>query len=117
MNRADNRTLLLTVLAVILVLALVPVLMMGGGWMLGGMMGGWNGSSVTWPAGAGLLVVGGLVIGGLAALGAWVAQRRPAAGDPGSDQGDPLAILKQRYARGELTREQYEQMKRDLQAD
>lgn len=27
---------------------------------------------------------------------------------------DPLEILKLRYARGEITREQYEQMKRDL---
>lgn len=35
MNRNENRTLLLTVRAVILVLALVPVLMMGSGWMLG----------------------------------------------------------------------------------
>ena len=28
---------------------------------------------------------------------------------------DPLAILKERYARGEITREQYEQVKQDLQ--
>ena len=27
---------------------------------------------------------------------------------------DPLEILKMRYARGEITREQYEQMKQDL---
>ena len=27
---------------------------------------------------------------------------------------DPLAVLKIRYARGEITREQYEEMRRDL---
>ncbi|MFN3974143.1 MAG: SHOCT domain-containing protein [Dehalococcoidia bacterium] len=27
---------------------------------------------------------------------------------------DPLTILKERYARGEITREQYEQMRQDL---
>ena len=33
--------------------------------------------------------------------------------EPGAAE-DPLTILKRRYARGELTREQFEQMKRDL---
>lgn len=36
--------------------------------------------------------------------------RRPA------DPTDPLHILQMRYARGEITREQYEQMRRDLEA-
>ncbi len=31
------------------------------------------------------------------------------------DKQDPLEILKLRYARGEITRDEYEQMKRDLQ--
>ena len=31
-------------------------------------------------------------------------------------QEEALEILKKRYARGEITREQFEQMKRDLQA-
>jgi len=36
---------------------------------------------------------------------------------PGNQQLDseaPLEILKKRYARGEITKEQYEEMKRDL---
>ncbi len=36
--------------------------------------------------------------------------------DRGASGGeDPLDILKRRYARGEITREQFEQMRRDLQ--
>lgn len=35
---------------------------------------------------------------------------------PPSQPGtDPLRILKERYARGEITREEFEQMKRDLE--
>ena len=121
MNRDDNRTLLVTLLAVLLVLVLIPVLimplLMGGGLMLGGMMGGWNGSGMTWGAGAGMLGVWVLAIAGLIALGTWVLRRLPASGSPDTTKADPLAILKQRYARGELSRDQYEQMKRDLTAD
>jgi len=29
--------------------------------------------------------------------------------------GDPLEILKRRYARGEITKEEYEKMKKDLE--
>ena len=34
--------------------------------------------------------------------------------DATAEKQDPLEILKIRYARGEITREQYEQKKRDL---
>jgi len=33
----------------------------------------------------------------------------------GRDQETPLQILKKRYAKGEITKEQYEQMKKDLE--
>jgi uncharacterized membrane protein len=39
---------------------------------------------------------------------------RPAAGTGGASGGSALDILGERYARGELTSEQYEQMRRDL---
>jgi putative membrane protein len=55
-----------------------------------------------------LILVGGVL------LVLWLLrQGRP--GEPGSPPGSrPLAILQERYARGELTKEQYEQMRRDL---
>ena len=70
-----------------------------------------------------------LIFGGLILLGLWFAGwRYPRAGvgmgcgyhgamDHGmmnQAQADPRAILDQRYARGEITREQYEQMKQDI---
>lgn len=39
-------------------------------------------------------------------------QGGPGRTTPGAD--DPMAVLKIRYARGEITREQYQQMARDL---
>ena len=50
-----------------------------------------------------------LVILGIVVLVRWLA-----ASSPASTPGRALEILKERYAKGELTREQYEQMKREL---
>jgi putative membrane protein len=50
-----------------------------------------------------------LVILGIAVLVKWLA-----GSDPSSSPGRALEILKERYAKGELTREQYDQMKREL---
>jgi len=49
-----------------------------------------------------------IVILGIVALVRWLA-----AGSPG-EQPRALDILKTRYAKGEITREQFEQMKRDV---
>ena len=35
---------------------------------------------------------------------------------PSGSRDDPLRILKERYARGEITREEFEQMKRDIES-
>ena len=59
--------------------------------------------------------------GGLIFLGVWLAgalfssksNNRPSAAQQGEDS-NPLEILSQRYANGEITREQYEIMKKDL---
>jgi putative membrane protein len=57
------------------------------------------------------------VLAGVTALIVWVARqssaRAPAGGWGTSD--DPFAILKQRYARGEIDREEYERMRREME--
>jgi putative membrane protein len=50
-----------------------------------------------------------LVVLGIVVLAKWLAGSGPETGT-----GRALEILKERYAKGELTREQFEQMKRDL---
>jgi len=55
-----------------------------------------------------------VVVAGVVVLVVW-AVRRPARGPvSGCCSGSALEVLGQRYARGEITREQYEQMKKDL---
>jgi putative membrane protein len=82
------------------------------------MMGGFGG---------GLGILGGLLsliltvglLGGLVFLGVWLFRRF---GDtPGASQGtlprqdgSPLEILKRRYARGEIDRDQFEQVRETL---
>lgn len=60
-----------------------------------------------------LLVLVGivLVVVWLVSSGDGPLTRRPGAG---GEQDTPLDILKKRYARGEINKDQFEQMKRDL---
>jgi putative membrane protein len=51
-----------------------------------------------------------LVILAIVALAKWLSSARN-----GGPTRRPLDILQERYARGEITREQYEPMRRDLQ--
>jgi len=57
------------------------------------------------------ILVLALIILAIVALARWLF-----AGGEGFGQRRPLDILKERYARGEISREQYEQMRRDLEA-
>lgn len=52
-----------------------------------------------------------LIIFGLIALGKWLFASRT----PNSNNETPLEIIKRRYAKGEITREEYEKLKNDLQ--
>ncbi|MFQ6031987.1 MAG: SHOCT domain-containing protein [Candidatus Aminicenantales bacterium] len=51
------------------------------------------------------------VIAGIVLLIKWAVQSRPGAGQP---ELNSLEILKNRYARGEIGKEEYEQKKKDL---
>ena len=79
---------------------------------------GWHGFG-----GGGMLVMGLLMVlfwGGLIALAVaavWAATRaRRGGGGEHRAPGRALEILQERYARGEVSREEFEQMRRDLSA-
>ncbi len=103
-------------LVVIGVLLLLPLLggigMMGGWGMMGpGMMGG------GWSGGWGMPFLGMLfwlltLVGLVLVVTAIV--RREGAGAPAGQDEAPLEILKRRLARGEITREEYDAIKKEL---
>jgi putative membrane protein len=72
----------------------------GGGW--GWMIGGWIMMVVFW----------GLVIVGIIALVRAASNR--GGGAELKDKETPVEILRRRYAAGELTKEQFEEMKRNV---
>lgn len=79
------------------------------------MMNDWHGFG-GWGMGFGfifMLLFWGLVILGIAALIRWLMMQS----SPGRGSRDktPLEIVQERYARGEIDREEYEQKKRDLE--
>jgi putative membrane protein len=90
---------------------------MEGGWLAGSprnpiVMGDWG-----WHWGMGFGSVLAILFWALILLGIVALARvlLTGGGWPGSAKG-PLDILNERYARGEITREQYEQMRRDIEA-
>ena len=120
------------IVGIVLVVVLVLLLLGGAGMMgvggfgLGGMMGGYGGYGGMMggygaqgfgfnPLGMILsLVFWALIIGGIILLVIWLA-RNAGRTTPGASAGDaPLDILKARYAKGEITKEQFDAIKRDL---
>ncbi len=101
--------------AVLIVLPLVLGLVSGwqyGGWgMMGpGMMGGFGWG---WFMPIFFIIFWGLVIWGVVALVRGVS--RPSGSDSASNRPDSaLDVLKRRYARGEINKEEYEEKKKDL---
>lgn len=76
-----------------------------------GREGGW-----VWGVGMGLGGLAMLVFWGALIVGAILVVRH-LGGIPGSEvRTSPLDILKGRYAAGEITREQYAQMRKDLES-
>jgi uncharacterized membrane protein len=75
------------------------------------MMNG-NGGFGGMGAGTSLLML--LVLAALLLLAVW-AVRSPLIGTHGSSRAEPLAVLKQRYAAGEITNAEYEQARRAIE--
>jgi putative membrane protein len=72
----------------------------------------WN----HWGWGVGLMMFLGVAFwGSIIALIVWAITRLARQGtSPGGGRPSPLDIAKERYARGEINKEQFEQIKRDL---
>jgi len=114
-EKKDATWIILLIVVVLVILGFGSFAMMGPG-----MMGGWGmgpgmmGFGFGWP----FMFLFPLVFVVLVVLGLYYlfsGQRRQvsSAGYAGSDA---LRILKERYARGEITSEQYTKMKRDLES-
>ena len=82
-----------------------------GSWHMGpGMMGGWG---MGWFGGIFMIVFWILIIVALVFLIRWLIQSTGRDKSVGSG-GRALDILKERYARGEINKAEFEQMRRDL---
>ena len=84
-----------------------------GGWHMGpGAMGGWG---MGWFGGIFMLVFWVLIIVGLIFLIKWLIQSsKGGSGRSFSSSPRALDILKERYARGEIGKQEFEEKKKDL---
>lgn len=81
-----------------------------GCWGIGpGMMGGWFGMIF-------MFVFWVLVVVGLVFLIKWLIQATKGEKDVPSGKSKAIDILKERYAKGEINKEEFEKIKRDLQS-
>ena len=111
MSKERDQSGLVIIIAVLAVVLLGPMLMMGFGGFMGGMMGfgfGWWPFMFLVPLGFVVLVVLGIYY-----LFSGQAREQGALAHM---ESDALRILKERYARGEITSDQYSKMKRDLES-
>ena len=109
----DSTRAILTVLGVILVVFFGFPLIMGIFMFGGGMMMGWGWGASPWWGIAGMVFRLAILVG-LILLVVWAVRQFAPAGGPAGSRA--LEILRERYARGEITRQQYEQMRRDLES-
>jgi putative membrane protein len=114
MRGRDVALIIGAVVLIILLLGLLGTGMMGWGMMGPGMMG-WGGygfSPLGWIA---MLLFWALIIGGIVLLAVWFFREATPATMGPSAPSQPLDILNERYARGEITREQYEEMRHTIE--
>lgn len=79
----------------------------------------WGGSDYGWGWGMGFGMISMVLFWVIVVLGIVVLVRWIGTGSPGTGQTpakNALDILKERYARGEIDREEFEQKKHDLEA-
>ena len=81
-----------------------------GPWMMG--YGHYGFYPLGWVV---MLVVWAVIIGIIVLLAIWLFRQAAPALTPPASRPRALEILKERYARGELSREQYEEMKREIE--
>lgn len=119
-----SRTILIVLGVLVLVVVIIPLVgggMMGPGSMMWGFgpqggppgAGGW-----AWGLAMGLgwltmLAFWGALIAGVVLLIRWLSGTTAGSAGPGRESA--LDILKRRYAAGEITLEEYERMRRDLE--
>ena len=115
MMEGSSRGLL--VAFVVLLGAALGFSILTGGMMGPGMMGGgeMSGRGWAWGLGMGLAGLSMLAFWGLLIVGVVLLVRALGGRRRGHGSGSPIDILKRRYATGELSREQYEQMRRDIE--
>ena len=83
-------------------------------WGWPNMMGGFFGGGISWT----VIILGFiffiLIIIGIILLIVWLIKRVIHSGTEGKTGNNALDILKERYAKGEITKDQYESIKKDL---
>lgn len=80
----------------------------------------WNGwGPGGWGAGLGMIFMAlfwVLAVAGAVVVIGWILRQSERGDRRSTGDGAALAILRERYARGEIGREEYERMKRDLES-
>jgi len=76
-------------------------------------MMGWGGSNWGMYGGLPMLLWWGLVIAAIVLVVRWLITRGTPGGPPAQDSA--LAILRERYARGEIGKEEFDARRRDLE--
>ncbi len=102
---------------VVLLGAALGLSILTGGMMGPGMMGsgGMSGRGWAWGLGMGLAGLTMLAFWGALIVGVVLLVRALGGRRKGHWRTSPIDILKRRYAAGELSREQYEQMRQDIE--
>ena len=76
------------------------------------MWGHWNEYGYGWGMGIGMLLFWGILIAAIAALAKYSLGSRAS----GRHEKSALDLLKERYVRGEIEREEFEQKKKDIES-